>query len=94
MTSFLRTRKDRHPKPESKLHSPYDHTQSGNHQRSDREQKQVHHAYQETYDVPPRSERHNHTELDDMSKSDNNKRTRGTVRKNHNGTLTLSLDNN
>jgi hypothetical protein len=93
MTSFLRTRKDRHPKPENKLPSPHDHTHSGDHQRSDSEQKQVHRAYQETHDVPARTERSDDTDLDGMSKNDHNKRTRGTVRKNHNGTLTLSLDN-
>jgi hypothetical protein len=93
MTSFLRTRKDRHPKPENKLRSPHDHPQSSDHQRSDSEQKQVHRAYQEVHDAPTRTERHDHADLDGMSKSDNNKRTRGTVRKNHNGTLTLSLDN-
>lgn len=31
MTSFLRTRKDRHPKPENKARSPRAHDPSGSH---------------------------------------------------------------
>ncbi len=48
MTSFLRTRKDRHPKPEHKARLPHEHDQSGDSQRSDITQKPLH--YQHIYE--------------------------------------------
>ena len=47
MTSFLRTRKDRHPKPENKARLPHEHDQSGDSQRSDVDQKEMRRAYQD-----------------------------------------------
>lgn len=50
MTSFLRTRKDRHPKPENKARLPHEQDQSGDNQRSDANQKAMQRAYQDIHE--------------------------------------------
>ena len=47
MTSFLRTRKDRHPKPENKARLPHEHDESRDSQHSDVDQKEMRRAYQD-----------------------------------------------
>ncbi|WP_034298231.1 hypothetical protein [Herbaspirillum sp. RV1423] len=50
MTSFLRTRKDRHPKSENKARLPHEHDQSADSQRSDVGQKEIRRAYEDIRD--------------------------------------------
>jgi len=50
MTSFLRTRKDRHPKPEQKARLPHEHDQSGDSQRSDVTQDRMQRAYRDIHE--------------------------------------------
>jgi hypothetical protein len=68
MTSFLRTRKDRHPKPENKARLPHEHDQSGDSQRSEVAQQKMHRAYQDIHEGQVDTELHGSGGLDEINK--------------------------
>ena len=85
MTSFLRTRKDRHPKPESKAHLPHEQDQSGDSQRSDVTQERMHRAYQDIHEGQVDTELRGSGGLDEINKGAG-KRASEAPRKGTNGT--------
>lgn len=84
MTSFLRTRKDRHPKPENKARLPHEHDQSGDSQHSDVDRKQMHRAYQDIREGQVDTEQRGSGGLDEMNK-EAGKRSSEAPRKNGDG---------
>jgi len=68
MTSFLRTRKDRHPKSENKARLPHEHDQSGDSQRSDVDQKEMRRAYQDIHEGQVDTDLRGTGGLDEMNK--------------------------
>lgn len=68
MTSFLRTRKDRHPKSENKARLPHEHDQSGESQRSDVNQRTMQRAYQDIRDGQVDTDLRGTGGLDNMNK--------------------------